>query len=70
MVSAKSHVEYSPVAKEVTLTDLLLDGVRLDYVHAATTVESEKQVVKEVARAAKEASNHPNLLLRIDQGKI
>ena len=69
-LSAKGHVEYSPFAKEVKLTDLLLDGVRLDYVHAATTAESEKHLAQEVAHAAEKASNHPDLLLRIDRGKI
>jgi hypothetical protein len=58
------------IAKEVTLTDFLLDGVRLDYVHATTTAQSEKHVAKEVARAAEEANNHPNLLLRTTGGRF
>ena len=69
-LSAKGHVEYSPYTKAVRLSDLLMDGVRLDYVHAASTRQSEKHVAKEVARAAEKASNHPDLLLRIDRGKI
>ena len=70
LLSARGHIEYSPYAEEVKLTDLVLDGVRLDYVHMAATKASEKQVARKTAQVAEEAANHPELLLRIDKGKI
>lgn len=70
VISSSGHVEYSPYAKVAELKNLMLDGVELDYVHAATTKESEKQVAAKTAQAAKQAKNHPELLLRIDKGKI
>jgi hypothetical protein len=69
-LSARGHVEYSPSIKEAKLTDLLMEGVHLDYVHAARTESSEKKVAVETAQAAAKLSNHPEWLVRIDQGKI
>jgi hypothetical protein len=69
-LSAKGHVEYSPRTKVVKLTTLKMDGVRLDYVHTAKPNKAGKEVAKEAAHKAKEASNDPELLLRIDQGMI
>ena len=70
LLSARGHLEYSPSIKEAKLTDLLMEDVHLDYVHAARTQESEKKRAVETAQAAAELSNHPQWLVRIDQGKI
>lgn len=70
VITAAGHVEYSPLVKEVRLTDLLMEGVRVDYVHAAHTAESEKKVAANTAEAAKQLNNHPEWLLRIDHAKI
>ncbi len=70
VISATGHAEYSPYAKVVELKDLALEGVHLDYVHAAATKESEKQVAAQTAQAAEKLSNHPEWLVRIDRGKI
>ena len=70
VLSTKGHIEYSPVIKQAILSHLLLEGVRLDYVHSAQTKESEKNVAKTTAQAAEKLSNHPEWLLRIDQAKI
>jgi len=69
-ISAAGHVEYSPLVKEAKLTDLFLQGVHLDYVHAESTAKSESQVVAEAAKAAKKLNNHPEWLLRIDRAKM
>ena len=70
MISATGHAEYSPYAKVVQLKDLALEGVHLDYVHAAATRESEKQVATQTAQTAKHVSNDPEWLVRIERGKI
>ena len=70
MISAAGHVEYSPLTKEAKLTDLLMEGVRVDYVHAAATAKSEKKMAAQTAEAAKQLNNHPEWLLRIDHAKV
>ena len=70
LLSARGHVEYSPYAQEVKLTDLLLEGVQPNYVHMAATKRSEKHVARKTAQAAEQAANHPELKLEIDRGKI
>jgi uncharacterized protein DUF748 len=70
LLSATGHIEYSPYAEIVKLTELTLDGVRFDYVHASATKESEKQVAKKTARAAEKAHKDSELLLQIEKGKI
>ena len=70
VISATGHAEYSPYTKVVELKDLLTKYIQLDYVHAAETKESEKQVAAKTAEAAEKVSNHPEWLLRIERGKI
>ena len=70
VISSTGHVEYSPYAQVVELKTLVLDGVQLDYVHATHTAQSEKHVAAKTAQAAKKVGNDPELLLRIDHGKI
>jgi len=70
VISAAGHVEYSPLTKEAKLTDLLMEGVRVDYVHAAATAKSEKKMAAQTAEAAKQLNNHPEWLLRIDHAKV
>ena len=70
LLSARGHLEYSPSIKEAKLADLLMEGVQLDYVHAARTQASEKKLAEKTVEAAAELGNHPEWLVRIDQGKI
>ena len=70
VLSTKGHVEYSPVIKQAILSDLLLVGVHVDYVHSAQTKEAEKNVAKTAAQTAEKLSNHPEWLLRVNQAKI
>ncbi|MGH7231113.1 MAG: DUF748 domain-containing protein [Nitrospiraceae bacterium] len=70
MLSAKGHVEYAPRLQVIRLTTLKMHGVRLDYVHTSKPNEAGKQLAKKAAQEAQEASNHPELLLQVDQGSI
>jgi hypothetical protein len=70
VLSTKGHVEYSPMIKQAILSNLMLEGVRVDYVHSAQTKEAEKNVAKTTAETAQKLSNHPEWLLRVDQAKI
>lgn len=70
VLSARGQIEYSPVIKIAKLNDLRVEGMRLDYVHAAQTAVSEEKVAAATADAAKTMSNHPEWLIRIDQAKF
>ena len=53
VLSTKGHVEYSAMIRQAILSNLMLEGVRVDYVHSAQTKEAEKNVAKTTAETAK-----------------
>ncbi|HXM71417.1 MAG TPA: DUF748 domain-containing protein, partial [Thermoanaerobaculia bacterium] len=55
VLSSHGELEYAPRFKQIDVAELLLDGVRLDYVHAASTAAAERQRREQVVEAAKEA---------------
>jgi hypothetical protein len=55
LLSSHGDLEYGPRWKQIDVAELLLDGVRLDYVHAASTPAVERQRREEMVEAAKEA---------------
>ena len=69
-LSATGHVEYAPTVQEVRLRTFELHEVKGDFIHTARAEKKEKEKGQKAAQAAKQAANHPTLLLRIDQGKI
>lgn len=69
-LSAEGHVEYAPTMQQVRVKALTVRNVKGDFIHAVKTQQKEQDTAKTVALAADKASNHPTLLLRIDQGKI
>jgi len=69
-LSAEGHVQYAPTVQEVRLRTFGLHGVKGDFIHTAKTEKKVKQTGKKAAQAAKQAANHPTLLVRVDEGKI
>lgn len=67
ILSAVGSVEWASTVKTVALDQVTVRGVRVDYVHTPRTAEAEKQVVRTAIRSAKEVSNHPDILLRINR---
>jgi Domain of Unknown Function (DUF748) len=67
VLSAAGHVEYGQETKTVALTHATIDGIHVDYVHTAPTAVAERETREKAAAAAKEASNAPDLLVRIDE---
>ena len=70
LLSAKGHIEYSPLIKQAMLKDLMLEGVHVDYVHSPYTKEAEKKVGEATMRTAEKLNNHAEWLLRIDHAKV
>src|SRR6202047_4923261 len=55
VLSSHGDLEYGPRFKQIDVAELLLQGVRLDYVHAASTAAIEHLRREQVVEAAKEA---------------
>jgi hypothetical protein len=70
VLSAAGHVEYGQETKTVALTHATIDGIHVDYVHTAPTAVAERETREKAAAAAKEASNAPDLLVRIDELRL
>ena len=67
VLKASGDVEYAPKIKKARVEDLTISGMKIDYVHSAATAGAEKKRAAKVGKAAKEVSNEPGLLLRVDQ---
>jgi hypothetical protein len=65
-LSSHGRVEYAPTVKVAHVEDLLIDRVRLDYVHSAASISAEGKVQK----AVRKASDEPSMLLRLDQFRL
>lgn len=70
MLSLSGRIEYSPTIASFQVDDLILKNLEMDYVHTAQTAAVEKKRAKKVGKAAKEASNKPEVQLRIGQFKL
>ncbi len=70
LLSARGRTEYAPNVKTAHLISARIDGLKMDYVHSAATAEAEKAKAEKAKEAAKEATNQPGLLLRVDDMRI
>jgi len=70
VLSAAGHLQYAQDAKTVLLSRAAIDGIHVDYVHTAPTAGAERETRQKTAEAAKEASNAPGLLLRINELRV
>ncbi|MGH7772793.1 MAG: DUF748 domain-containing protein, partial [Candidatus Binatia bacterium] len=70
ILSTDGSFEYAPNAKMADLKHITIQGVQIDYIHKAQTEAAEKQVAANVVRSAKELSNNPEILLRVDKVNI
>ena len=69
-LSAAAHVEYGQETRTVILSRAAVDGIQVDYVHTAPTAGAERETRAKAASAAKEASNAPDLLVRISELRL
>jgi len=60
------RIEYAPTIKIVDLSEVTGRQIQIDYIHQAKNAsEDTKAAVKQTARAADEASNAPDVLLKV-----
>ncbi|MBV8202113.1 MAG: DUF748 domain-containing protein, partial [Acidobacteria bacterium] len=64
-LTTNGEIEYAPSVKRIEVADVVLDRVRLDYVHAKTAAAAEHG--KAVASAARQAEKSSTTELRLDQ---
>ena len=67
VMKAAGEVEYGPKVKIAHLKNLEIQGMTMDYIHSQRTAVAEKERAAVVGETAKEISNKPGLLLRVDQ---
>jgi Domain of Unknown Function (DUF748) len=70
VLSAAGTVEYAPGTKVVHLRQATVERLQADYLHTAQTAVVEQRRVEQVQQAAREVSNAPGLLLRVDQLRL
>lgn len=69
-LAAHGVLEYAPHITMANLDELVLSGLRLDYVSRPATEGEAKQQRREAGDAAEESANKPGLLLRVGRLRI
>ncbi len=67
VLATRGRIEYSAKKKFVQVADLTIRGLRLDYIHTAATAAAESARKQKLQKAAKEATNRPDMTLRVDR---
>jgi hypothetical protein len=70
VLTATGHVEYGLETKTVSLTRATIDGIHVEYVHTAPTAAAEREQRGKAAAVAKQASNAPDLVVRISELRL
>jgi Domain of Unknown Function (DUF748) len=63
-------LEYSPQIRRAEVSNAVVEGINLDYVHKALTTGAESQRVSKVKQTGKKVSNEPGLVLKIHRVDI
>jgi hypothetical protein len=69
-MSAKGSVEYGPSVKVIDLKRLTIDGLHVDYVHAAETRRVEAERAKATVQTAQSINESEDAFVRIDRISI
>ena len=66
-LTSNGEVEYAPRYRRARVEDVLLAGVRVDYVHSAATATREREHGQQLASAARRAEDTQELAIELDQ---
>jgi membrane protein len=69
-VDMTAHVQYASPTTVVDVSDLRIQGAKVDYVHTAKTKQKEEQQAKKGAEKAKDAHKNPSVVVKVSLGKI
>jgi len=70
VLSAAGHLQYDQDVRTVALSRAAVDGIQVDYVHTAATAAAERETRQKTAEVAKQASNAPDLVVRINELRL
>jgi hypothetical protein len=70
VLSADGRVEWSPTVALAHLREVVLAGIKLDYVSSPATQDEEAQIKQAARNAAAEVTDQPGMLLRMDRLRI
>jgi hypothetical protein len=66
VLRASGDTEYAPKVKLAHLKELVIQGMKMDYIHSPGTAGAEKKRAAVVGKTAKQVSNKPGILIRAD----
>jgi hypothetical protein len=69
-LSLAGNLEYTPTFTSLVLDQMLVDGVRAEYIHTARTAQTEQVRAHQTVKVAKEVANEPSMELRIDRLEV
>lgn len=70
VLSANGHVEYAPTIKVADLKQATFRDLTVEYIHTPKNVGGPQKVAQQTVKSTKEASNQPDLYLRIRDLRI
>ena len=70
MLSVSGNSEYAPSIKKAHVENLELRGVGVEYIYSSRTADVQKKQATTAGKAASEATNEPDLLLRVDKLRV
>ena len=70
LLSATGQFEFGSQVRSVELQEATIDGIKVDYIHTPQTAAVEQARVTGAVKAAKAASNAPDLLVKIARLRI
>ena len=70
VLGAHGNVEYAPKVQVAHLEELIISGLKADYLHSEKTAALEERRAEKVEKTAKELANKPELLLTADKIKL
>src|SRR5262249_35471208 len=65
VLSAKGQIESGAKVTRVELREATVDGIKIDYVHTASTASAEQRRVTQTVQTAQATGNAPDLLIKI-----
>jgi hypothetical protein len=66
-LTSNGRVEYAPKFKVAHVENLIIDRVRLDYIHSPRTAAAEERRADKVQRAVRKGTDEPGLVVRLDK---
>ncbi len=65
--AAQGRMEYAPDIKTAHLRSVRIENVKTDFIHSAETAAEEKEKAEQARETAKQVTDKPGLLLKIDE---